>query len=513
MAPEHSLPTDPAELARCLADPMWRLCNLYKILVKGDDEDEEGTILLFRPNAAQRRFLARLWYRNLILKARQLGFTTEICILWLDHALFVPNQRCGVIADNRDNAGVILRDKVQFPYLNLPEALREMIPTAAKSGAEIVFSNNSSIRVATSMRSGTYHRVLVSEYGKICAHYPDKAKEIKSGTLPAIPANGIGVIESTAEGQAGDFFKMSQKAQALYDAGAKLGQKDWRFHFYAWWQEPKYRADPSTVLITTEHERYFRDELEPRGIKLDIEQMAWYVATLEGDFAGDEQIMWQEFPSYPEEAFKVSTEGTYYHKQLAQARREGRIGFVPYLPGVPVNTFWDIGLNDINAMWFHQRVGLMNNFVNYYEASGEPPSHYVKVMQDLGYVFGRHFLPHDGAHRRIQADSTLDYAQLLGELQVKNVEVVPRIQHVTTGIQMVRNEFPSCRFDAKHCSVGLAHLGNYRKEWNTRLGTWSDQPKHDDASNAADALRQFAQGYRPAAPIKRRRSESNWRTL
>ncbi|MCP2839718.1 hypothetical protein NK952_24270, partial [Salmonella enterica subsp. enterica serovar Typhimurium] len=68
---------------------MWRISNLYKIIVKGDDDpDDEGLVITFKPNRAQRRLIARLHHRNIILKARQLGFTTLICILWLDTALF-----------------------------------------------------------------------------------------------------------------------------------------------------------------------------------------------------------------------------------------------------------------------------------------------------------------------------------------------------------------------------------------------------------------------------------------
>ena len=86
--PLNQLPSTPEELARCLADPEWRLFSgcLYKIMIKGDD-GEDALVMPFKPNAAQRRFIRRLWHRNLILKARQLGFTTLIAILWLDHAL------------------------------------------------------------------------------------------------------------------------------------------------------------------------------------------------------------------------------------------------------------------------------------------------------------------------------------------------------------------------------------------------------------------------------------------
>jgi hypothetical protein len=108
-----------AKLQQMLADPMWRISNLYKIIVKGTDEDE-GLVLQFKPNRAQRRFIERLHHRNIILKARQLGFTTLIAIVWLDHALFNANSRCGIIAHDREAAKVIFRDKVKFAYDNLP---------------------------------------------------------------------------------------------------------------------------------------------------------------------------------------------------------------------------------------------------------------------------------------------------------------------------------------------------------------------------------------------------------
>lgn len=508
-----AIPTDPKELARCLADPQWRLSHLYKILIKGDDEDEEGTEMHFKPNRAQRRFMARLWHRNIILKARQLGFTTLICILWLDHALFTPNQRCGVIAHNDDAALVIFRDKVGFAYDKLPEAVKRVCPVKVRNEHEILFAhNNSSIRVATSMRSGTIHRLLISEYGKICAQFPKRAVEVQTGSLPAVPSTGITVIESTAEGQDGDFYKKTQKSMELQDKGKVLGIKDYRFHFYAWWMEPRYRADPSKVTITKEHEEYFQEIEVLIGQRLDVEQRAWYASTLESDFSGDEETMWREYPSTPEEAFKVSTEGAYYAKQLQAARRQGRITVVPYMPGYPVNTFWDIGLNDINALWFHQRIGLHDRFINYYENVGESPSHYVAEMQKMGYVYGGCYLPHDGAARRITLERPETYEDMLRKLSVKNIHIVPRITHVTTGINMMREAFAGCWFDEKNCAKGLKHVQNYKKEWNTHLGCWSDHPKHDEASNAADAIRQFAQGFRQTKGAGKSRKSTSWKT-
>ena len=50
-------------------------------------------------------------------------------------------------------------------------------------------------------------------------------------------------------------------------------------------------------------------------------------------------------------------EGAYFAKQMQRARKEGRIGRVPVDGRVPVNTFWDFGVNDHNSIWLHQRIG------------------------------------------------------------------------------------------------------------------------------------------------------------
>lgn len=495
---KDTLPTNKAEFKQCLADPFWRVCSghLYKIMIKGLDEND-NTVVSFKPNSAQISLLGNLHHRNIILKARQLGFTTLIAILWLDHALFNDNQRCGIIAQDREAAEAIFRDKVKLAYDKLPEQLKAAMPLARDSASELLFGhNNSSIRVATSMRSGTIHRLHISEFGKICAKFPDKATEVVTGSLPAVPLDGIAIIESTAEGQEGEFYKMTQRAQGQAEQGKSLTERDYRFHFFPWHRESSYTIEDGDVVITDKDNEYFAKVEAESGIELTLGQRRWYVATRDADFSGDPDKMHQEYPSTAKEAFQTSTEGSYYAIQLALARKEGRITTVPYTLGVPVDTFWDIGLNDETTIWFHQKVGLRHCFIRYYENSGEAPAHYVKVMQDTEYVWGHHYLPHDGNSRRIQADTTKSYADLLADLGLKNIEIVDRIQSVTTGIQMARNVFGNCWFDEAKCDQGLKGLQNYRKEWNKRLGVWADYPRHDAASNSADAFRQFAQGYR-----------------
>ncbi|TLP68226.1 terminase [Pseudomonas nitroreducens] len=504
------LPKDAEELARCLADPEWRVFSgcLYKIMIKGDDrigadgsiEDGDSFVLPFKPNRAQRRFISRLWHRNLILKARQLGFTTLICILWLDHALFNADQRCGIIAQDLDAAGAIFRDKVQFAYRNLPDEIRERFPLARDSQTELLFAhNNSSIRVATSMRSGTIHRLHVSEFGKICAKYPDKAQEVVTGSIPAVPTNGVLVIESTAEGREGEFFEMVETAEKNHASKKVLTAKDYRFHFYAWWQEPKYRLDSRTVPISRQEHEYF-DTVEAKVladmgqvIKIDPDQRAWYIATKRADFKGKEERMWQEYPSFPAEAFQVSTEGNYYARDMIELRKRNGVTRVPRLD-LPVNTFWDIGRSDGTAIWFHQELRGEDRFIDYYEAHNEDLRHYVKELRDRGYVFGTHYLPHDAEHRRLGDYNRNTQEMLQDLLPGEKFVIVPRITELITGIYQTRKHLKGAYFDEAACSKGIQRIEGYRKKFNRAESRFINEPdKSNGCSEGADALRQWGQ--------------------
>ncbi|KZK32269.1 terminase [Delftia sp. GW456-R20] len=491
------MPANEEELARCLADPEWRLFSgaLYQIIVKGDGEDDESFVQPFRPNRAQRRFIKRLWHRNLILKARQLGFTTLIAILWLDHALFNANQRCGMIAQDRETAEAIFRDKVVFAYDHLPDEIRERFPLARASTKELLFAhNNSSMRVATSVRGGTIHRLHVSEFGKICAKFPQKAEEVVTGSFQAVPLSGIIVVESTAEGTDGEFYKMCQRAQALVTGKAVLTRAQYRFHFYAWWQDPSYTMDPAGVAVSNELIDYFNEIELLMDCTIDGGQRAWYAEKQRNDFAGAEERMWREYPSTPAEAFQQSVAGNYYAKELMALRKRGGIKDVPTLD-LPVYTFWDIGNADGTAIWFMQMLGQEDRFIGYYEGHGEDLRHYAVELQRRGFLYGAHFLPHDANHKR-QGDynrSVKDQLQQL--LPGHTFFIVPQVSQLITGIYATRKHLKAAWFDLDGTKEGIERLTHYRKKWSTADARYRDETpdKSNGCSEGADAYRQYAQ--------------------
>ena len=493
--PATKVPKDEAEFKECLADPWWRLTSgqLYKIMIKGDN-DEDSLVIPFIPKEPQLNLYNNLHTRNDILKARQLGFTTAIQILFLDCCLFRENVRAATIAQNEDAAKKIFRDKLRFAYDNLPPSLRDAMPLKVENTSELVFAhNNSGIEVATSVRSGTKHYLHISEFGKICAKFPERAEEVITGSIPAVPTNGLLCIESTAEGQDGHFYKITKRAEDLMLSGKKLNPKDYKLHFYPWWGEKAYITNPEDVLLTDKDHAYF-DKIEGQAdCVISLDQRAWWVMTRDSEFSGEEEKMWQEYPSTIKEAFQKSKEGCYYTVQMTRARKEGRISAVPYREGIPVNTFWDIGSGDGTGVWLHQKVGQLDNWIGYIEGWGEPYSYYTKELDKLDYSWGVDYLPHDAKHVRQGTVVNISPKDKLKALGRKNIEIVPRVEEISHGIQATRDSFSTCWFDEEKCKEGIIHLESYRKKWNNTTARFMDVPVHDIHSESADAFRQFGQ--------------------
>lgn len=188
-------------------------------------------------------------------------------------------------------------------------------------------------------------------------------------------------------------------------------------------------------------------------------------------------------------------DGSIYARQLRSAREDGRICRIPVESGIPVNTFWDLGKNDSTAIWFHQRVGPQNRFIDYEECRLVDLDYYVKALKDRGYIYGTHYLPHDVDHDLL--GMTMTRRQQLESQGVKPISVVERINSINEGIEMTRRQFSTCWFDEDRCERGLEALAGYQYVFDEKYRTFRPTPLHNWASNGADAFRQFGQGYAP----------------
>lgn len=463
------------QITKHFKDREWRLNNLYQIINK------QGEKILFNFNWAQNQLYKNLWYCNVILKARQLGMSTFIVLLFLDTCIFNSNCSAAIVAHTREDAEHLFR-KAKFAYDNLPDEFKSCITVNTDNARELIFSNGSSFRVGVSLRSATVQYLHISEFGKICAKYPDKAREIVTGSLNTLAKGQFVFIESTAEGREGYFYEICKEAMRMEKLDLPLTQIDFRFHFFPWYRDALSQLN-EYVWIPSDLQEYFA-QLEAQNIYLSESQKFWYAK--KRIIQGEDML--REYPSTPEEAFLASTEALYYGYQINLAREEKRIGHVPHDAALPCYTAWDLGFNDSTAIWIYQLIGQEIHLIEYIEDSGKALSHYFEELKRRPYAYEKHFVPHDAAATELGTGlSRVETAKNFG-FQFTVAKRLPIIE----GIDAVRHIFNRCWFDEKKCDQGLKALENYKKEWDDRHGCWKNSPLHNFASHGADAFRILA---------------------
>ena len=203
-------------------------------------------------------------------------------------------------------------------------------------------------------------------------------------------------------------------------------------------------------------------------------------------------------------SFESPNSGSYYGKLLNAADTEGRITRVLYDPALPVYTSWDLGMDDSTAIWWLQISPRGEwRWLHYYENAGPGLDHYAKIVAEKPYVYRRHLLPHDVEVRELTMGGRSRRQYLLG-LGLRPIQVVPA-SNPADRVQAVRTVLPKSWFDAEGCEMGIRMLRAYRRQWNEKMGVWSSDAVHDNASHGADAFGYGVQGAtdpqdeRPAA--------------
>ena len=142
-------------------------------------------------------------------------------------------------------------------------------------------------------------------------------------------------------------------------------------------------------------------------------------------------------------SFESSAIGSIYSQSLSKADKEGRITKVPYDSTIKVDTYWDLGMRDKTAIWFVQQKGSAIHLIDYFEDSGESLEYYASILDERGYVYDTHYLPHDANVREIgTGKSRLEIAQSLGLV----TSIVPKMS-IEDGINATRMTLSRCWFD------------------------------------------------------------------
>lgn len=417
---------------------------------------------------------------KIVLKARQLGITTLCALLHLDSILWEDNVHAGIIAHTLDDATNIFEDKIKYPYDHIHPGIIKRFKLTGDSAKELSFSHGSAIRVGTSLRSSTNQYLHISEFGKICAKNPEKAREVVTGALNTIHTGQSCIIESTAEGKEGYFYDMCQRSMA----NAPQSPLDFKFFFFPWWKHGEYTMGVP-IRLTQDLKDYFA-KLALNGIVLSDPQKWWYAKKAE--IQGEDML--REFPSTPEEAFSASQEGYWYASYIKELYDTGHITNIAYDRSLPVHTAWDLGQADYMSIWFFQ-VNRSDdiNIIDFWQKTDTRLDQVAILLKSKNYNYGTHIWPHDANARDRSGITFVDQARTLG---LTGTVLDPH--GFMQGVSLVKSTLSKCWFDKTKCAEGLKMLENYKKRWSSSFGGWTSEAVHDQASHASDAFRYLAAG-------------------
>ncbi len=286
-----------AEFLAWALDDFSRFCGLLQIQPKGG-----GGRLRFNLSPIQRQFNAARTPRDIVLKPRQIYFTTLEAARDLWFFITRPGARVVIVCQSQtDNA----------PFKDISEKFRVFFDSLARAGLNLEFGREatgewslpkrdatmriiqagaSEAAAAKKGRGGTINRLHVTE-----AAFFERAEVTFNSLLESIPGpeHGSEVInESTPNGVGGFYYEQWQAA-----VGGKNGYTP---HFFRWWDHPEYflPLEPGEQVKP-------ENDLEQKFARLGVSdaRINWYrrkVAEKGKDLTA------QEYPSDPATCFLVS---------------------------------------------------------------------------------------------------------------------------------------------------------------------------------------------------------------
>jgi hypothetical protein len=471
-----------------LANPLWRLRNLYHIK-RADD----GRIIQFQPRPEQQRVYDMLFKegvkRLIILKARRLGMSTALDVLLTDQMLWNAGTQCSLVDQTAADAERKLATIAKIALDNLPPVALQCIEKVRDSGSILEVSvageAASSFFAGLRARGGTNNWLHLSEWGVIQADDPKRSEEILTGAIPSAEHGRI-IVETTWKGGRGGHLWDIVKAALETPEEAKT-DKDWRVLFFPWWKDETYRVEGDVATIAPAISAYLDGMEHTTGHKFSPQQRLWY----------DRQardlglFIFREFPTTLDECFKSPVEGAIYAGELDKLRASGAISAFRADNSSVVHTAWDLGSPVNTVVWYFQVI--KGNEIRVIDCDMDldlTPVQRVAHMQAKGYALGHHFLPHDAAATRTSGKAD---AQVYTEAGLASLRVLPRTQDIWVGINACLQMFPRFSFRLPACERGLDALANYAYKRSSATGIVVNEPVHNWASHAADALRMIAE--------------------
>lgn len=290
-----------------------RVRNLYRVSHK---VSQKATF--FIPNGPQERYLATKTNRSIIVKIRQVGFTTLSCIRALDLALWEPNMKTGILAHTEKVVGTIFADLVKFSYNWFKKDWSQFYSPKERtdSASSLSFSDDglgraldSNIRVLFDFRGKTVNFLHVSEASRI-----DNDRLL--GSLNGVPDNGEIIFESTPYGRGGEFYRQWQLHKSMGSLAPYKG------HFIPWFdyypeESEKWEFPNNTPL--TEVEKSLK-----AMYSLTDAHLAWRRYCIETKCQGDVEKFDNEYPTDDVTCFFTGENQVFSKEMLVRVSRTVR---------------------------------------------------------------------------------------------------------------------------------------------------------------------------------------------
>jgi len=306
--------------------------NLY---IKSKDAE----IVKFEPNIAQRALIERVVYllennlpiRIIVLKARQMGLSTAIEALIYWYTTTHKNVTAAIIA-HEDPASRNLYNMFKRYYDNSNPLFKPNRKYDTRSDLTFGLQDqdgnevglNSVIKTATAKNTGAGRSDTIQlVHGSEVAFW-DNGEDLVGSLMQTVPyrKNTMIFLESTANGRGNFFAKM-------WDKSIK-GDSVFETFFFPWWIQEEYEFPGDKIEEYTIDEQDVVD-LMREGITIGnevyivpedkIDDKIRFRRHKEREFVASPELLYQEYPSTPHEAFIASGSTVFNVKALAHMEK------------------------------------------------------------------------------------------------------------------------------------------------------------------------------------------------
>jgi len=253
-------------------------------------KDKLSKLVPFVMNLAQYDFEQYRTGRDLVVKPRQIGFSTKFQGDIYYQLATQERINAVTIADTAENTTTLVEIFNRF-HENMPDDERPYRKGRYPHGIKFPLRDSLVYLGTAGSRRWGHGKTVHHVHGSEVAFWPD-AKQTMDALLESVPTDPKNeftsvVMESTPNGAGGYFYEEVQKAIR--------GDSQYKVHFYTWWWDDTYKLPldrKEKIKYTTEEEELISRVYKEEGLRLSPEQIKWRRQKINDR----EEIFWQEYP-------------------------------------------------------------------------------------------------------------------------------------------------------------------------------------------------------------------------